>query len=70
MIECYECRGELYFIEAVWVDPTTGKATTGDGGEPFHVKCAPAQHPEDGNHGDAHQGRDERDATMKLKEVR
>jgi len=46
MIECYECRGELFFIEAVWVNPLTGEATTGDGGEAFHVECAPAQRSE------------------------
>ena len=29
--------------DAVWVDPHTGVATTGDAGRPYHVSCAPPE---------------------------
>jgi len=35
----------VHVDDAVWVNPKTGEATTGDEGKAYHVSCAPAQHP-------------------------
>lgn len=41
---CAGCPRQVPEDDAVWVNPETGEATTGDGGRPYHVSCAPAQH--------------------------
>jgi hypothetical protein len=43
---CAECRAPVNDDDAVWVDPETKAATTGESGKPFHVGCAPEQHVE------------------------
>ena len=40
---CDECNKIVHVDDAVWVNPKTGEATTGDEGRPFHVECAPKQ---------------------------
>lgn len=42
-LKCVWCGKALDEEDAVWVDPDTGDATTGDAGKPYHVACAPAQ---------------------------
>lgn len=42
-LSCFLCANPIDEQEAVWVDPDTGEATTGDSGKPYHVACAPAQ---------------------------
>lgn len=45
MARCYVCGDSLLDDdEIVWVDPDTLEATTGDGGEPFCIECAPAEY--------------------------
>jgi hypothetical protein len=39
--ECAGCGKPVAEDDTVWVDPSTGKATTGDSGSPYHVGCAP-----------------------------
>lgn len=46
MIRCAGCGKDMGEDEIVWVDPTTGEATW-ENGLPYHVECAPPQHPED-----------------------
>jgi len=41
--KCQECGDEVGQDDAVWVDPHTGVATTGDAGRPYHVSCAPPE---------------------------
>lgn len=43
MIRCNLCGNVVIEEERVWVDPITGRATTGDKGRPFHVECAPEE---------------------------
>lgn len=43
---CAECRAPIDEEDAVWVNPASGEATTGDAGKPYHVECAPTQHPD------------------------
>lgn len=40
---CKWCGDLVDADDAVWIDPETGDATTGDKGAPYHVACAPAQ---------------------------
>lgn len=44
---CWECGIPVDEDDAVWVDPFTGEATTGESGAPYHVPCAPAQEGEE-----------------------
>lgn len=46
---CFECHKGIDEEDVVWIDPSTGDATTSDKGKPFHVECAPAQHKEEDN---------------------
>lgn len=39
----FGCTLALSPEDAVWVDPVTRKATTGDTGAPYHVACAPKE---------------------------
>ena len=47
---CAACGKEIDDDDTVWVDPSTGEATTGDRGQPFHVDCAPEEQDYDGPH--------------------
>lgn len=38
---CHKCHKWMDADDAVWVVPSTGEASTGDGSKPFHVKCCP-----------------------------
>lgn len=42
-LSCFLCAQAVEEQDAVWVDPDTGEATTGEKGRPYHVACAPAQ---------------------------
>jgi hypothetical protein len=39
---CYACGELVNSDDTVWINPQNGIATMLDGGEPFHVSCAPA----------------------------
>ena len=41
--KCYECGLWVDQDDAVWIDPKTGIATTGDEGKPYHIDCAPEE---------------------------
>ena len=47
---CTACGKDVDADDAVWVNPDTGEATTGDNGKPYHVDCAPPEH-DDGDDG-------------------
>jgi len=40
---CFECGLWIDQDDVVWIDPKTGRATTGDEGKPFHIDCAPEE---------------------------
>ena len=42
---CFKCGKMVDADDAVFINPSTGEATTGDGGEPFHVECGPSETP-------------------------
>ena len=45
---CAACGADLPADDTVWVDPASGRATTGTAGIPFCVSCAPDE-PEEEN---------------------
>lgn len=47
-IYCHKCKQLVGPEEVVWIDPYTFE-TTWDGGEAFHVACAPPQREEQGD---------------------
>lgn len=43
---CAECKGDVDPEDTVWINPSTGEASTGEGAKAYHVRCAPEQHKE------------------------
>jgi hypothetical protein len=43
VLGCRACGRVVDVEDAVWIDPSTTKATTGDNGAPYHVECAPEE---------------------------
>ena len=41
--KCAECGEWMDEDEVVWVDPTTGEASTSEKAKPYHDCCAPNQ---------------------------
>jgi len=43
-VRCDCCKEWMTEDDAVWINPNTLEASTGDSALPYHVKCAPEQY--------------------------